>query len=377
MKSIRNTRLSQPNKKMSTQLNTLHRVGQQHRRSVLLAIVYLTLFNGVVFSIVNLMRGNIDLALADFVMVLYSIFILFLIPRTRNFSAVSLLFVIPFFSTMLLALNTPNTSVTIFGWVLLIPILSHLLLGRVRGLLVSSVFMLLAALIYWKQFHHSAELMDPRAIANVVVLSFCVLACSYAYEISRERSDLQLLNAAHTDFLTGLTNRMGLNEFFIRESMRARRDKSPLSYLAVDLDFFKQVNDRYGHDIGDQTLSHVAHVMKERLRGTDLVARVGGEEFAVLLVNTNADDAEKVAHSLRETVQSEPLQLPDYDVHVSISVGIAELGTDGDGLEELMIAADRRLYQAKDYGRNQVVGLGASKTPIKAPDSDLSIGLGA
>ncbi|MBA6411673.1 GGDEF domain-containing protein [Parahaliea sp. F7430] len=300
--------------------------------------------------------GAALLVFANLAMVLYSVVVLFLLRRTDNLTRLSLAYLFPFFSVMILAFQLPETSITIFGWVFLVPILSHLLLGRLRGLILSLFFMGLTAIVFWLKYHQTPELMQMRSIANMVVLSFCILACSHAYEISRERSELQLLQSAHRDYLTGLTNRMGLNEFFLRESKRAHRENWPLSYLAVDLDYFKQVNDQYGHGVGDETLTHVAKVMKDRLRATDLLARIGGEEFGIFLIKTSANEAHQVAHSLCHAVISKPLKLKDIEVKVSVSIGVAELGPDGDSLQSLMSAADRRLYHAKDHGRNQVVG---------------------
>jgi len=354
---------------MNSQQELLRRVTQPHRRGVLVALLYITIVAGVGFALLNLKRGTIPLAIAEIVMVAYSVYLLLALRKGGNVDRLTLVYLIPFFTAMMIALLTPNASVTVFGWVLLIPILSHLLLGRFRGLIVSIVFMGFSTVIFWVHYHTSAELMDPRSIANVVVLSFCILACSHAYEMSRERSELQLLRAAHTDFLTGLTNRMGLSEFFDRESKRAQREATPLSFLVIDLDYFKQVNDQFGHEVGDETLVHVATVIKHRLRGTDLLARVGGEEFGVFLVNAGSERARQVAESLCEAVSARPLKYQGIEVRSTISIGVAQLGADGATLQSLMSAADQRLYKAKQNGRNQVVGVtsGEDGNPLDVP----------
>lgn len=128
-----------------------------------------------------------------------------------------------------------------------------------------------------------------------------------------------------------------------------------MSVLLIDLDFFKAINDQHGHDVGDSALVFVARLLSRRLRTTDLVCRLGGEEFGIILTDTSCRRAVQVAEELRQALENSPLIMPDCSISMTMSVGIAQLGVDGDTLRVLLAAADQLLYQAKANGRNQVV----------------------
>ena len=121
----------------------------------------------------------------------------------------------------------------------------------------------------------------------------------------------------------------------------------------IDIDFFKKVNDTYGHASGDEVLRTVASIIKAQLRESDIPARYGGEEFAVLLPYTHIDEAKIVGERLRKAVEEASIQLDKLNINVTISMGLAELTPDLSG-EELFKLADKALYEAKESGRNRV-----------------------
>jgi diguanylate cyclase (GGDEF)-like protein len=160
---------------------------------------------------------------------------------------------------------------------------------------------------------------------------------------------------AMTDSLTGLHNRGWLDDAFDREVKRSERDQLPLSLIMIDVDNFKRYNDVYGHLAGDQVLAIIAKSIRSPLRPNDLVARFGGEEFAVLLPETNVINAKFIAERLRENVGHADLgtidgkQLPN----VTISLGISTRAPN-DTLDMLIAAADVAMYHAKQKGKNRV-----------------------
>ena len=176
----------------------------------------------------------------------------------------------------------------------------------------------------------------------------------------RERLQAQLGAMARTDALTGLPNRRAWDEALDRELAMANRSSSPVCVAVLDLDHFKEFNDLNGHPAGDTHLKEAAAVWGARLRSTDLIARHGGEEFAVLLTATGARQAQELIESLRACVPSEE----------TVSAGIAEW----DGVEsagELLIRADRALYQAKRNGRNRTIAIHAPRfAPELEPDPE-------
>ena len=155
------------------------------------------------------------------------------------------------------------------------------------------------------------------------------------------------------DGLTGLLNHTAIIEQLGREIVRSNRLKTPLSFAMVDVDFFKKVNDTYGHAAGDRVLKSLARLLKQRLRGTDIVGRYGGEEFAVIMTDTDAPDAAKVIDEIRK-VFSRLLHMSDNrEFNVTFSCGIADIQQFPD-VESVSNAADKVLDDAKMKGRNQV-----------------------
>lgn len=166
---------------------------------------------------------------------------------------------------------------------------------------------------------------------------------------------------AMTDGLTGIANRRAFDEALEREWKRTLRESSQISLLLLDIDRFKAFNDHYGHQVGDDCLRSVAAAITGAVRSTDLVARYGGEEIAVILPNTDMDAASAVAEKVRAAIES--LQLthkgnPDGGGHITVSIGaataLARIGGTIRMPESLLLSADNALYKAKHEGRNRV-----------------------
>lgn len=178
------------------------------------------------------------------------------------------------------------------------------------------------------------------------------LLCTLVYPLRNALHYRDALAAAHHDPLTGIGNRAALEDHLAREVALARRHHQSLSLLVVDIDWFKQVNDRHGHTIGDAVLRSVARVTKELLRGDDLLFRFGGEEFVVLLRGTPQDGAMIVAERIRAAIAAASCICEGKDIKVTVSLGVATLREeDGDRLFD---RADHALYEAKQQGRNRV-----------------------
>lgn len=164
-------------------------------------------------------------------------------------------------------------------------------------------------------------------------------------EVAQER--------AMTDALTGLFNRHGLQQLLARENAEARRYSRPLSCLLIDLDNFKTVNDTYGHAIGDLALQQIAGILRETVRGSDTVFRFGGEEFLVLLPETELDGAIALAEKIRATAASRPFGDGERVFSLTLSAGVATL-SDNESGQDMISRADKALYHAKGNGRNRV-----------------------
>lgn len=178
------------------------------------------------------------------------------------------------------------------------------------------------------------------------------------FALITSRAEVQRLS--QQDALTGLANRREYETTFGSHWHAAARLNAPLALIVMDLDYFKRVNDTYGHSAGDACLRHVAVLMQERFRrGGDLVARTGGEEFAVVLPDTSAEEAILMAQALRDDLASHPLQWDSQVIEVTASIGVDAMRWDVDTSPEASYRRiDNACYTAKDSGRNQVVHAG-------------------
>ena len=166
----------------------------------------------------------------------------------------------------------------------------------------------------------------------------------------------KLQKIAEHDVLTKLYNRWALYEMGRKEIAKTIRSGLPLSFLMIDLDHFKEVNDNYGHSTGDLVLQNFSQLLTKTLRSYDIIARYGGEEFVVLLPNTNAQNARLVGQKVCK--RTEETELTEHkEIKLTVSIGIASLSKDCDTLEKLIEEADQAMYQAKKQGRNQVASL--------------------
>jgi diguanylate cyclase (GGDEF)-like protein len=171
-----------------------------------------------------------------------------------------------------------------------------------------------------------------------------------------QRSNQKLERLAATDPLTGAGNRRQFIERIDAEIVRAKRSGAPLSLLSLDLDHFKKINDTRGHLAGDEVLCGFVQKCHETIRPYDSVARVGGEEFMVLLPGTTLDAACVIGERLRLAIEGSSFDVGSRPpIDTTISIGVSEFGRDGDTLDEFLSVADKRLYRAKHEGRNCVI----------------------
>lgn len=232
-----------------------------------------------------------------------------------------------------------------------------------------------------------ADYTDRIAVinTNIFLSAMCAVTGLFAWvNEARNRQMFRLENQlerlATTDSLSGAFNRRHFTQCAEIEIARARRYEHPLSLLLLDIDHFKSINDNYGHHVGDEAIRAVADTCRAALRSSDYLGRMGGEEFAILLPETNLSDAGQLAERLRENlaqmkipVKSSQVELgqvavgqveagiedlnnnPSAQISMTASIGVSLWHGNGDSLEALLQRADTCLYEAKDQGRNQVV----------------------
>jgi diguanylate cyclase len=199
------------------------------------------------------------------------------------------------------------------------------------------------------QDHREAQ---PETLSDQLqVLASRVQAMEAEAQQSKEDYETQK-QLALEDALTGLPNRQAYNERIFHEQQRWSRYQHPLTLAIADIDFFKRVNDTYGHQAGDRVLRVIGRAISKRLREVDFMARYGGEEFVLIMPETSIDAAFGILDKIREVLSETPFHFKEAPVQITLSIGVAEF-KEGDTAESVFERADKALYEAKEGGRNQ------------------------
>jgi diguanylate cyclase (GGDEF)-like protein len=239
-------------------------------------------------------------------------------------------------------------------WILLVPIIAIPLLGAAEGVLWVAGSLLGLGIVY-------ALLSDSYAIHALIIQLAAVATTAYVvarFTLFNESNIDRISQMSHVDPLTGSYNRRSFDANFQKEYQRAKRNKASLTVMMIDIDHFKEYNDRYGHQEGDQVLIKVAAVLDDTVRrASDLVYRYGGEEFCVLMSAVDKVTAVALAEQMRKRVHE--LCIPHETVlpgYLTISVGLCHsYELDSTSPEAMLHAADDAMYQAKQRGRNRVM----------------------
>jgi diguanylate cyclase (GGDEF)-like protein len=250
-----------------------------------------------------------------------------------------------------------------FHFLLLILVPVIMVSGRIS--IFTKWFMVMALAVYILSLDHSFQmlwrqagspaLLHQRAMHAVNIMAVLILLGfgTSHYFLVVVRMQGQLMKLASTDPLTGLNNRRRLMEVAELELAQSRRYQFPMSLIVCDMDHFKTVNDRLGHDGGDAVLRHASHVIGLMARETDTACRWGGEEFLVLLPNTDLAGAIRVAERVRKFMAETPITIGNQTVNITVTLGVASLGV-GETLDLVIARADAALYAGKLAGRNCV-----------------------
>lgn len=329
-------------------------LSDSHRRMLARWLYIVTAVSLVPFALLQIVSGHTSLAFAELIASALLATGFWRLGRSRYLQRWIYGYLIPLFTFFNVIIIVPDASISASIWVLMMPVLSYLLLGKRQGLLLCLPFMVggcLGYLYFLDSIHSARSAID---FLNLLLSSSLMLLFIHLYEQRREEARQRLVNLAQTDPLTGLVNRNRFHELLARTIAECRRSNIPYALVVLDLDRFKQVNDTFGHEAGDRLLRLVGRTLTERLRGTDTVGRLGGEEFGLLLRDVTADDTVQLIEQVRERIAATSLSYRGDTIAVTASFGIAHSSRDGHQAEGLFRIADRRLYQGKRGGRNVV-----------------------
>lgn len=267
-------------------------------------------------------------------------------------------YLVSLFSFFIVIMLLPEASIAAFVWVLMMPVLAYLLLGKHEGMILSVPFMVLGYVVYYFFLDEVGSASGMIDLLNILLCSVLMQIFMHKYEARREEAEQRLVDMAQTDALTGLANRANFQSTLARTIAECERNGGGFALVVMDIDHFKLVNDTLGHDAGDHVLHDIGRSLSERLRTTDFVGRLGGEEFGLILRNVKPADAFELMDELRERIASRELRYGEAGIRVTASFGIAQWPEHGRSAETLFCVADRCLYSGKRAGRNRVLPAG-------------------
>lgn len=325
-----------------------------YRRNVLKAVLIVIIFAGCIFIVNNWLMGFKVYAGIQLGLVLLALGILTIHQKTPNLTLWSSVFLLALYSVILIGIYSTSFNSTLYTWLYIIPVLSYLLLGIKLGSLFTIVY--LGAGVGLLIFAHllSNPDINPIAIVNIALCLTAIWVLSYTYEFKRAAMIKRLQQMAAIDPLTGLNNRLHLDSIFEILCQSVPEKQQSVSMLLLDLDHFKRVNDRYGHDMGDAVLVKVSKLINDMRRRNDWAFRFGGEEFCLLIPDTSELQIQQIAERLRKAVEKD-ITIDNCTLNITVSIGVARWPADGSSLAQIYKAADGRLYQAKEQGRNHII----------------------
>ncbi|HQR74468.1 MAG TPA: GGDEF domain-containing protein, partial [Sulfurovum sp.] len=204
--------------------------------------------------------------------------------------------------------------------------------------------------------------------SSAMFWSHAKIITQYQTNLKQKNNSLSLL--ASTDYLTGIMNKRMFSELSKRYFKTAQRDGFKLTLFVLDLDHFKNINDTYGHQAGDKLLKYFVQTVENTLRASDIFARIGGEEFAILVSKMHKDDALIFAEKIRNTIEGLMIEYEGHYLSVTTSIGISQSHKTDNEFDDILFRADMALYKAKNEGRNRISCIRAKDSVLKYPKAD-------
>lgn len=326
----------------------------EFRRIVLRVVLLVIIVAGITFTINNWLFGHKTLAIVELLLVVLSVFILTIHRKTPNLTLWSSVFLFVLYSVILFGIFSASFTSALYSWLFIVPVLSYLLLGTKLGTLYSVFYVVFGCgILTFRHIMHNNQI-PTIAIVNIGLTLTAIWALSYTYEKKRAEMVKRLQDIASLDPLTGLNNRLLLSSIFdmLRDSLP--ENQKSVSMILIDLDYFKKVNDEFGHGVGDAVLVDVSRIINTMRRRNDWAFRFGGEEFCLLIPDVTPSQSNDIAERLRYAVQH-TLNAEGFSADMTVSIGVARWPENGNELSQIYKVADERLYKAKEQGRNQVV----------------------
>ncbi len=264
------------------------------------------------------------------------------------------MYLVVFYFSGLLALFQEDVPITVFIWVFLVPALSYFLLDTFWGSIYTAVVIFASLLIYSYQFYAQEAFFNTAFLSNILVCMGVNWLLAHEYYAHNQKAQKMLIDIASIDNLTGLYNRTPLEQIFTQQLHASKESNTALGLILLDVDWFKKINDNYGHAAGDKVLCLLSELMRMSVNSKDSIFRLGGEEFCILLPFSNLNKTIATAEKLRACIASEFKNYGRERISITISCGVIVCEDTSKPLSSQLKLADTLLYQAKEAGRNQV-----------------------
>ncbi|RUO36849.1 hypothetical protein CWE13_08355 [Aliidiomarina shirensis] len=325
----------------------------RHQRSLLKSLLIIIFIFSAVIGTINVVTfDSWQIASFNYTSMISAILIGWLYRRTGHLLVASWLLcaavIFNLFSFILLAKGGAYSLI----WITVLPPIAFFLLGKRAGSwLTGATFVSLLTFLFWQMPNLPSTAFSTGAFLNITEVLLGHWLIFRHYEGSREAAFAEMERLSITDKLTGLHNRAKLDSILEMQMAYLQRLDQPFVVMLIDIDYFKRVNDNFGHLHGDQVLQKVASVLSNSVRKTDEVGRWGGEEFLLLCPQTDLASAIQLANSLREQIERE---VSTANLTITVSIGVAEINKYMP-VTEALGRADDALYKAKENGRNCVM----------------------
>jgi len=325
--------------------------------SILLIIAFFTTLFATISDLGIHDIGHVQ-AIMNYITAAFMIILVFFLRHSKdNYPKVSNILILAMSMTFTMALiSVPQDEFRLI-WFHLLVFVAYVLNGSRNGLIFTLLSIGIILTTHFLMDLQLSQIAINTGIISLIIASF--LFHVYTNKVSSYENALQEKNAslevlASTDGLTGIMNKRIFNEVSERYFYTAQRHEKELTLLLLDLDHFKKINDTYGHKIGDHLLIRFVESIQTILRKSDVFARIGGEEFAVLLFKTDEEGAKDLAEKIRLAVEQIVIICQNKEISVTTSIGITANTVDDEGFTDIFTRSDKALYTAKESGRNQI-----------------------
>lgn len=339
----------------------------EYKEHIMYILIGIVIFSSSVFLSIYLLAAPFKPAIiVHFMYICYHIFLYFMLKK-KLYMFVKLSILLTFMIQLTLAVYLwfpVTTGYNLFYF--MVPIVSFLTMNidrkyeRYFAIFLSFIatLLFLASVNIDMNFYLYELKPDVLKFVHTITVLSTILPATfvfYRYTIGLEQKQAELRLLANTDALTQITNRRVLFEQGEKEVILAKKYNHEFTLIVFDIDFFKKVNDSYGHPTGDKILIELSKLIQHHIRKEDTFSRHGGEEFAIIVRKTDLDTGLAVAEKVREVVSEHIFQIREHKIQISVSIGICQYESKYESFDAMMLVADKALYEAKNQGRNRVI----------------------